>query len=187
MSDSTSLISPDVDDLIGIFNRLFAVTEQTQLIAGGDEPLYQPASSATDYHQIIFTKDYFSSALHEIAHWCIAGRERRQMLDYGYWYAPDGRTVEQQHAFAQVEVKPQALEWVLSEVCGQKFFISEDNLQGNISSDQQSKFKQAVVKQAQSYWQTGLPPRASVLNRALIDYYSSSDRLGRHLFTIERL
>ena len=34
----------------------------------------------------------FNSALHEISHWTIAGKERRLLADLGYWYAPDGRT-----------------------------------------------------------------------------------------------
>lgn len=187
MSETLASQPPHIRDLIDLFNQLFAQSERTKLVAGGEEPLYQPAKSTHEFHQIIFTQDYFSSALHEIAHWCIAGKQRRQQVDYGYWYAPDGRSAAQQQAFANVEVKPQALEWLLSEACGQKFFISLDNLNGDICPTEQLEFKQAVVKQAQNYWQFGLPDRASVLNQALLDYYSSNDRVGRHLFVIDRL
>ncbi len=35
--------------------------------------------------------DFFASALHEISHWCVAGKARREQVDFGYWYCPDGR------------------------------------------------------------------------------------------------
>src|SRR5699024_7455731 len=59
--------------LVRIFNQVFATTYRTLLEAGGDEPLYQPASEPAGRHRIVFTRDYFASALHEVAHWCIAG------------------------------------------------------------------------------------------------------------------
>src|SRR3546814_12851389 len=63
-----------------------------------------------------------------VAHWCLAGAARRRQDDYGYWYAADGRDLEQQHLFEQVEVKPQALELLFSDVCGLNFCVSVDNL-----------------------------------------------------------
>lgn len=57
----------------------------------------------------------FNSALHEISHWTIAGAKRRLLPDLGYWYAPDGRTKEQQDLFEQVEIKPQAIEWLFAQ------------------------------------------------------------------------
>lgn len=59
--------------------------------------------------------------MHELAHWCIAGPERRLLADYGYWYEPDGRTEQIQAEFEKVEVKPQAVEWILSASCGFPF------------------------------------------------------------------
>ncbi len=35
--------------------------------------------------------------------------------DLGYWYAPDGRIEEQQALFEQVEIKPQAIEWLFAK------------------------------------------------------------------------
>ncbi|BBI51881.1 hypothetical protein HORIV_43020 [Vreelandella olivaria] len=95
------------------FDGVFAERYQTRLIRGGDEPLYRPANSETPYHQVIFARGYYASALHEISHWCIAGEKRRQLEDYGYWYCPDGRNAEQQRAFEQAEIAPQALESIL--------------------------------------------------------------------------
>ena len=44
--------------------------------------------------------------------------------------AKDGRDEEQQKAFEQVEVKPQAIEWAFSIACDFKFNFSLDNLNG---------------------------------------------------------
>ena len=69
--------------------------------------------------------------MHEISHWTIAGAKRRLLPDLGYWYAPDGRTKEQQDLFEQVEIKPQAIEWLFAQSFGRKFRVSLDNLTGD--------------------------------------------------------
>ena len=104
------------------FNRCFAQS-QVKLVGGASEPLYEPGEQESC---IYFREDYASSALHEIAHWCIAGADRRQQPDYGYWYR-DKRDVKQQRTFESVEVKPQALEWVFSVAAGIDFRVSCDN------------------------------------------------------------
>lgn len=101
-----------VEDLVALFNQEFADC-YTCLQPGAEEPFYQ--APAEGKPAIIYsTYDYFASALHECAHWCIAGEKRRQLDDYGYWYAADGRTAQQQQEFFQVEQKPQALEWAFA-------------------------------------------------------------------------
>ncbi|WP_459782603.1 elongation factor P hydroxylase, partial [Photobacterium sp. R1] len=92
----------DYNDLITLFNRTFLTRFNTELVLGGDEPIYLPADTEHPHHRIVFARGYFASALHEIAHWCIAGPERRLKEDYGYWYLPDGRDTEQQAVFEQV-------------------------------------------------------------------------------------
>ena len=71
-----------LEDITALFDGIFAERYQTRLIRGGDEPLYRPANSETPYHQVIFARGYYASALHEISHWCIAGAQRRQQEDY---------------------------------------------------------------------------------------------------------
>ena len=107
----------DCARLEAVFARCFARTENTRLVGGAAEPLYQPAGKGNGPHSLYFREDYFASALHEVAHWCIAGIERRQRVDFGYWYAPEGRSDDQQRAFESVEVRPQALEWYFSLAC----------------------------------------------------------------------
>ncbi|PTY37343.1 hypothetical protein BGP77_07405 [Saccharospirillum sp. MSK14-1] len=131
---------------------------QTQLVAGVDEPIYVPAAEERSLHCIVFAHGYFNSALHELAHWCVAGPERRLLDDYGYWYCPDGRNAQQQAAFEQVEVKPQALEWWFAQACGRRFRTSRDNLGGEDSDSR--PFREAVQRQALGYLHDGLPDRA---------------------------
>lgn len=161
-----------IEDLIKIFNGLFEHSYQTRLVKGGEEPLYLPKDKDCEYHQILFARGYFSSALHEISHWLIAGHERRQLLDYGYWYAPDGRTAHQQRLFEQVEIKPQALEWIMSDACGFRFQLSVDNLTGDPGDI--SGFRDGVYQQVLSYCHQGLPQRALQLRQKLSQFYKTS-------------
>ena len=113
-----SIESEKLTIISAIFADEFEAKYSTILVGGGSEPLYLPKTSDNLPAKIIYRADYLSSALHEIAHWCIAGKKRLNMQDYGYWYAPDGRSAEQQELFEQSEVKPQALEWMFSVACG---------------------------------------------------------------------
>lgn len=159
------------DDLIRLFNYCFMNTHQTQLAYGADEPLYEPAHLDQPYHIIYFAHGFFSSALHECAHWMLAGKERRLLVDYGYWYVPDGRSPAEQALFQQVEVKPQALEWVLTKATGYSFRLSFDNLNGTVAAH--DAFQAAVTQQMLQYEQHGLPPRAQQFHQALLGYYQS--------------
>ena len=158
------------EDLIRIFNDCFSEKYNTRLIKGGEEPLYMPMHDTQPYHAIVFTHDYFSSALHECAHWFIAGDARRNLVDYGYWYMPDGRDALQQAAFQQVEVKPQAIECVLSLAANHPFQISNDNLNGESSESQE--FENAVFLQVKRYLEDGLPSRAHTFQQALAAFYT---------------
>ena len=73
-----------LQSIIQLFDNLFLNTENTQLLGGADEPFYIPSSSEAVPHKLIFRENFVSSALHEIAHWCIAGKMRRLQQDFGY-------------------------------------------------------------------------------------------------------
>ena len=162
--------------LIQLFNQQFQYTENTVLLGNAMEPLYQPATTPNTQHRIYFSHDYPASALHEIAHWTIAGALRRQQVDYGYWYAPDGRDAKQQFVFEQVEIKPQAIEWIFSLAAGMQFNISIDNLDAGIRANPQ--FKQAVWLQACEYInQQSLPPRAELFNQVLLRHFGLYQKL----------
>ena len=154
----------DVPTLISLFNSTFE-DFNTRLVLGDDEPIYIPAGKDKSYHQIVFAHGFFSSALHEIAHWCIAGKKRRLLEDYGYWYCPDGRNETQQADFEKVEIKPQAIEWAFTEAAGRRFQVSTDNLNG--AEPDREGFTKNVAAQLALYKADGFPPRAERFINAL--------------------
>lgn len=166
---------PSLLKLVNIFNGLFLHSDSTCLQTGAKEPFYQ--APADGKNAIIHTReDFFSSALHEIAHWTLAGNQRRKIDDFGYWYRPEGRTKQQQLAFEQVEIKPQAIEWILSLACRQPFHVSADNLTQNIGAS--ADFKQAVYDQANRYFKQGLPDQAETLYTSLCQAFRSGQNVS---------
>ena len=174
-----------LEDIIAIFNRCFANEYNTRLVKGGEEPIYLPANAAVPYHAIYFAHGFYSSALHEIAHWLVAGKARRELEDFGYWYEPDGRSAERQREFEQVEVKPQAIEWILATAAGFRYFASSDNLNGNPGDTQ--PFKLAVYEQVKIYAAKGLPKRAETLRRALAAFYQTGEGIDLTKFDVTRI
>ncbi|WP_028866117.1 elongation factor P hydroxylase [Psychromonas aquimarina] len=156
-------------DLINIFNHTFSAEYKTELLAGDDEPIYLPADEHNTLHRIIFAHGFYASALHEIAHWLVAGKQRRLRVDYGYWYEPDGRSAELQAEFEKVEITPQAIEWIIAASCGFKFDVSADNLSG-IEIDRLG-FKHKVHDKVMHYLQNGVSERTSLLSAACRDFY----------------
>ncbi|MBO1924229.1 elongation factor P hydroxylase [Thiomicrorhabdus sp. 6S3-12] len=161
--------SSDIKTLIKLFNTTFLETHNTELVCCEPEPIYRPADQSYPHHRIVFAHGFFSSALHEIAHWCIAGDERRLLEDFGYWYEPDGRTVERQAEFERVEVKPQALEWIFSVASNHQFHFSADNLEAGLAISEE--FTTNVRKQVETYLSGGLPRDAEIWKNALVKHY----------------
>lgn len=106
--------------------------------------------------------------MHEIAYWLIAGKERRKLEDFDYWYEPDGRSAERQRKFEKVEIKPQAVEWILATAVDFRYYASSDNLNDNIGDT--TLFKQAVYIQVQSYIENALSARTQRLRLALCEF-----------------
>lgn len=158
-------------DLIQLFESTFFNDYQTCLVKGGDEPIYLPINTDSKVHQIVFAHGYYSSALHEVAHWCIAGAQRRFQVDYGYWYSADGRNAHQQMAFESVEVKPQAIEWAFSVAANKLFRVSTDNIDG-VQTDP-TVFANNVRMQVLHYLEIGFPPRAEQFICALQQFYQT--------------
>lgn len=98
------------------------------------------------------------------------------MEDYGYWYLPDGRDAQQQHAFEQAEIAPQALEKLFTRACGRIFHVSVDNLGGDVEVDREA-FANKVDARAARYLEEGLPLRANAFFIALTRYYQHQDTL----------
>ena len=153
----------DAYQLTCLFNHEFAGSDTTELIGGAAEPYYEPGSP----HRIYFRADYVRSALHEVAHWCVAGRRRRRLADYGYWYSPDGRDANQQQAFFAVEARPQAVERCFCEAIGIAFSPSVDNVGAQIEPQQLRHFEARIQEWCDQFAQSELPSRAARFVTAL--------------------
>ena len=153
------------DKIEADFHSLFLESHRTQLRARAGDPVYLPAASATDLSQIIYSNHFWRSALHELAHWFIAGRQRREQRDYDYWYQPERSKAKLQRDFLAAEIKPQALEWHLCSALGQDFFVSLDSF----GEDQETLhwFRTAVKDEALRRLRSELPTRAM----KLVDYW----------------
>ena len=179
--------------VVKLFDKLFNKSYRTCLIGGAQEPLYEPAACIDQLHKLFFREDYLSSALHEVAHWCIAGSQRLLKQDFGYWYRPDGRSTNEQRQFEKVEVKPQALEWMFSIACGHQFSISLDNLSGSSSSSDANpdgycavqSFKQAISQQCIDWCVSeNLPSRADQFIKGLIEIFTTVNPYDAKLYQV---
>lgn len=146
------------------FNRAFHERWNTVMSGGGDEPLYLPAIDGGPA-RIVFTRDYASSALHEAAHWCIAGSARRERVDYGYEYQAPPRSSAQARRFFRLETRCQALELLFSRAADQAFTVSVDDLDASPAAIR--RFERAVREAAERLRFAGLPPRAALFRDVL--------------------
>lgn len=146
---------PSQDQLIAaVFNTTFADCN-VSLIGGATEPRYLAATIKRSA-QLLYTADFSSSALHEAAHWCLAGRQRRLLDDFGYYYVPaELRNADDQLCFEAAEVRTQAVEWLFSIAAGVQFHLSVDSI-GRDTRD----FREAVLIEVQARLRNGLPSRA---------------------------
>jgi len=147
-----------LNHIIKSFESAFKHQNNTILVGGAEEPFYQPRQSGDDFSIVYFKEDFVASALHEIAHWCLAGPERRKFVDYGYWYEAD-RDENAQCSFEMAEVKPQSIEWILSTAAGVPFSVSADNL--NLEKYCTNAFRRKIHIQTKHYLLSGLPKRVS--------------------------
>ena len=145
-----------------IFDSIFT-DFSTQLKGGAGEPFYQAGQGEGQPNLIYYREDYTASALHEVSHWCLAGRPRRKLDDFGFWYVAH-RNGEQQRAFEQVEARPQALEWIFSIAAGLPFRVSVDNCRIVTSTQFKKQIQHAVAA-----LRLRLPTRAGLMADALAE------------------
>lgn len=186
-----------IHQIVEIFNNYFSSAFKTVILGGLDEPLYIPADlmitediaaefpenhpifEVSTYSRIYIRADYPRSALHEIAHWLVAGKKRRALLDYGYWYCPDGRTEQQQIEFGKVEILPQALEKLFCDLMGLDFSPSLDNLEIDISPESVELFSEKIVQKSEfmmeQFFKSELSRRQMKFIQKLMDVGNTSD------------
>ena len=151
-----------------VFVRVF-VAYRVRLIGGAAEPRYV-AGTADSSPRLFYTKDFASSALHEAAHWCLAGKRRRAIDDFGYDYLPTAaRSGADQLRFETAEVRAQALEWLFSIAAGVDFHVSVDNVERD-----RTMFVAALLSETATRIATNdgrLPARAERFRCALADCF----------------
>lgn len=153
-----------------VFAECFGARHGVRLVARPDEPLYEPR--AERIARLGYLQGHPRSALHEVAHWCIAGPERRRRLDFGYWYRPGPRSALEQRRFEAVEVLPQALERLFCDPVGLDFEVSIDDLETTLARGE-ARFDDAVRRCAEGVLERGRPLRAMVFLRALTARFGS--------------
>jgi elongation factor P hydroxylase len=157
--------------IAAVFNREFAVSHRTMMAGGSVEPLYLPVRGS-ELALVAYTLDYPASALHEAAHWCLAGTTRRQRRDYGYWYVPGPRNAEQRRAFFAAELDVQALEAEFARVAGVKFVVSADDFEAPV--EELEAFARRVHLRSAVY-RRHLPERAARMRAALAVEFGRCD------------
>jgi len=177
----------DAARIEAVFNACFHSSYRTRLIGGAGEPFYRPANAPTACHLLHYRADFFASALHETAHWCIAGARRRAQPDFGYWYVAGNRDADQQRAFEAAECRPQALEWIFSIACGYRFRPSADNLDPDGDRVDTTHFNRGILAQALAWQARGLGARADRFYRALCDEFGTGASLRSLRFTLDDL
>lgn len=134
--------------IAAVFNQQFAIAHRTVMVGGSVEPLYLPATGIQPA-LVVYTRDYPASALHEAAHWCLAGARRRRRRDYGYSYSPGPRDPAQRRAFFAAELDVQALEAVFASAADVRFVISADDFEA--PACELDAFAQRVRQRAAAY------------------------------------
>jgi elongation factor P hydroxylase len=157
--------------LASVFDDCFLTSHQTRMVGGAAEPWYRPAEYPGGIAVVHYREDFAASVLHETAHWCLAGERRRRLVDYGYWYVPEGRSPAQQREFERVESRPQALEWCFSQAAGLPFSVSIDNPGRADGAGERARFTASVLLEARRLQRDGLPGRANRFFSALCARY----------------
>ncbi|MBM4205579.1 MAG: elongation factor P hydroxylase [Gammaproteobacteria bacterium] len=171
---------PSDIEIASCFNATFARSHHTVLVGGVLAPYYLPA--AAPHRSIIrYRENFAASALHEAAHWCMAGQHRLRQRDFGYWYIPSPRSEEESAAFLAAECPVQALEQIFAEAAGLPFRVSLDDLGLELSSRRQ-EFAAEVQARARTWRDHGLPRRAQGFVHSLTGRFGGRSDLqaGEH-------
>lgn len=151
--------------LADAFNLSFGETYNVCCLGGFAQPEYLTAAQTQGPAQLRYTRDYAASALHEIAHWCVAGKPRLAQTDFGYGYLPPPRDNAAQQRFFALEFKVQALEAWFASGTGVRFVASADNFE--CSDEARTAFAQQIADALQACKLSDIPLRAQAFTIAL--------------------
>lgn len=163
-----SVCSTDDEYCQSLINAFANILPNLIIKGDAEEPFYE-APTANTHAILYFRSNYPRSLLHEMSHYCLAGDRRRALDDFGYWYAPCGRTAEEQQRFEEVEARPQGLEKAMCEIVGLKFSPSLDDFSGRPASE---SFLQAL-ELAYQEMRVNPPPTAYIVLSGLKSYWET--------------
>ncbi|WP_261844551.1 elongation factor P hydroxylase [Aliamphritea ceti] len=163
-----SVCSTDDEYCESLISAFAGILPNLTIKGDADEPFYE-APAANNHAILYFRSNYPRSLLHELSHYCLAGDRRRGLEDFGYWYAPCGRTAEEQQRFEEVEARPQGLEKAMCEIVGLKFSPSLDDFSGRPVSE---SFLQEL-ELAYQEMQVNPPPTAKKVLSGLKSYWKT--------------
>lgn len=173
------------EELATLFNTIFEASHQTVVIGTEDEPHYLPKGDGRLHHYIFYTQDSYTSLMHEVAHWCRAGLQRRQLPDYGYWYQAENRPPHAQQLYVQSESKTQALEWIFCVAAGLRLQIIPENQPH--SFEPSLEFKRSIYDATLNYLRLGLSDRSDRFKQKLLSHYQRHIIFDETLFLFEDL
>ncbi len=118
---------PTSQQLAWQFNRTFNRSHRVLCLGAAQDPSYDPGTPG-GYAILRYRQDFAASVLHEVAHWCLASGEQRQLVDLGLHYIPPPRCSQAREVFFKSELPVQALESVFAAAAGLMFQVSADDL-----------------------------------------------------------
>ena len=168
-------MSTDAAAIGELFDLTFAAYD-VRMRGGFDEPIYLPSGHRdlvdARIAEVRFSHDFAASALHEAAHWCIVGVERRSLVDYGYEYLAPPRAERAKVRFFDLEKRVQALEWVFCLAARLPFRPSLDDL--TATSCDLARFAARIDGARGELLARGLPRRAALFANALAEGSAAS-------------
>ncbi|XPE56836.1 elongation factor P hydroxylase [Shigella flexneri] len=110
---------------------------------------------------LVFAHGFLASALHEIFTRVSPVKQKREQVDFGYWYCPDGRDAETKGQFEDVEVKPQAFDCVVARGGGFRSTLAATTWK--VTLNRTIVFQRRVHAQVMTYLTRGIPSRPATL------------------------
>ncbi len=134
-----------------------------------------PADAEVPYNRIVFAHGFYASAIHEISHWCIAGKARRELVDFSATGIARMGVMPKRKASLKMLKRSRRHSTGCSVLAaGYPLNVSCDNLEGDFEPDR-VVFQRRVHAQVMDYLANGIPERPARFIKALQNYYHTPE------------
>ncbi len=120
-----------------------------------------------------------------ISHWCIAGKARRELVDFGYWYCRTDAMPRHKASLKMLEVKPQALDCCSAWQRDIRLMLAA-TIWKDFEPDR-VVFQRRVHAQVMDYLANGIPERPARFIKALQNYYHTPELTAEQFLWPEAL